>query len=109
MRNVSEEICRENQNTRFKLNNLFLVENRSVSEITWKNVAEPDWLQITIWRVRIACWISKSTNKFRICNTYCFCTAKMFARTRLTVRHTYIDCRIIYLPQSVDSFHKYAG
>ena len=28
----------------------------------WKNIVEPDRPQITIWRMRIACWISKATD-----------------------------------------------
>ena len=28
----------------------------------WKDIVEPDRLQITIWRMRIACWIPKSAN-----------------------------------------------
>ena len=27
-----------------------------------KNMAEQDRLQITIWRMRIACWITKATD-----------------------------------------------
>jgi hypothetical protein len=28
----------------------------------WKNTVEPDRPQMTIWRMRIACWIPKATN-----------------------------------------------
>ena len=35
-------ICRENQNIHFVLNILFFFENRSVNEIIWKNVIEPN-------------------------------------------------------------------
>jgi hypothetical protein len=28
----------------------------------WKNTAEPDRLQVKIWRMRIACWIPKATD-----------------------------------------------
>ena len=31
-------------------------------EIMWKNTLEPERPQITIWRMRIACWIPKATN-----------------------------------------------
>jgi len=27
----------------------------------WKNAAEPDGPQMTVWRMRIACWIPKAT------------------------------------------------
>ena len=28
----------------------------------WKNIVQPDRPQMTIWRMRIACWIPKATN-----------------------------------------------
>jgi hypothetical protein len=37
-------------------------EVRAVCEIMWKNVIEPVRPQITIWRMRIACCITKATN-----------------------------------------------
>jgi hypothetical protein len=40
----------------------FFPENRAVSEIMWKTAAEWDRLQITIWRMRVACWITKVTD-----------------------------------------------
>ena len=41
---------------------IFLFENRAVYEIMWINIAQPDRPQMTIWRMRIACWIPKATN-----------------------------------------------
>jgi len=32
------------------------------SEMIWKNVVELDRPQMTIWRMRIACWMPKTTN-----------------------------------------------
>ena len=60
MRNVSDESCRENQNT-FCVK-YFFFENRTVYEIMWKNIAEPGRPQMTIWRMRIAYWITRATN-----------------------------------------------
>ena len=40
----------------------FLSENPAVYEIMWKNIVELDRPQMTIWRMRIACWIPKATN-----------------------------------------------
>jgi len=40
----------------------FFSENRAVYEIMWKNTVDPDRRQMTIWRMRIACWITKATN-----------------------------------------------
>ena len=33
----------------------------------WKNIVEPAWLQMAMWRVRIACWILKATNTHSEC------------------------------------------
>jgi len=35
-------------------------ESCAVYEIIWKNMIEPDRPQITIWRMRFACWITKA-------------------------------------------------
>jgi hypothetical protein len=51
---------RQNQNTHSILNNFFF-QNRAVYKIMWKNIAQPDSPQMTIWRMRIACWIPKVT------------------------------------------------
>jgi len=42
--------------------NLFFFENRAVYEIMWKNIVERGRLQMTIWRTRIVCWITKATH-----------------------------------------------
>jgi hypothetical protein len=67
MRNVSNKRCRENQNTNFMLNYYFFFFFY-VNEIMWKNIVESQKTHITIWHMRIACWITKNTNAFRTCN-----------------------------------------
>jgi len=44
------------------------------------NIVEPDRPLMTIWRMRIACSIQTHTQ-----NTYCFSTAAVVVRTRLSV------------------------
>jgi len=61
MRNVSDNSSRGNRNTHFMFHNCFF-ENRAVYEIMWKNNVDPDRPQITIWPMRIACWITNATN-----------------------------------------------
>ena len=61
MRNVSDENCRKNQNTRFVFNS-FAFENGAIYEIIRKNILDPDRPQVTIRRMRITCWIPKATN-----------------------------------------------
>jgi hypothetical protein len=45
------------------LNNLYF-ENRAVYEIMWKNIVDPGREHMTIWRMRMAYWISKATNTY---------------------------------------------
>jgi hypothetical protein len=40
----------------------FLFENRALYEIMWKNIVQPDRLQMTVWRMCLAYWILKATN-----------------------------------------------
>jgi len=35
---------------------------RAIYGIMWNNIVEPDMLQIIIWHMHIACWITKCTN-----------------------------------------------
>jgi len=48
MRNFSNRVCRENQNTQFMFRNFFFPENGAVYEIMWKRTVEPDAPQTTI-------------------------------------------------------------
>ena len=43
-------------------------ENLSVYEIVWKNIVESGRPQMTIRRMRLACWIPRVANTLRICN-----------------------------------------
>ena len=59
IRNISDKLCRERQNTHFMFNNFFFL-NRAVYEIMWKNIVQPDRSQTM--RTRIAWWMIKATN-----------------------------------------------
>ena len=43
-------------------NNFLFFANPAVCEIMWKNNVELRRLQMTIWRMRIACWMPKISN-----------------------------------------------
>jgi len=45
------------------LYSILFSENRAVYEKMWQNEVERGWLQMTIWRMRIACWIPKATSE----------------------------------------------
>ena len=61
IKNIPDKSCTENQHIDF-IFNTFSSENRAVYEIMWKNIVQPDRPQTTIWRMRYAYWIPKSTN-----------------------------------------------
>jgi hypothetical protein len=61
MRNFSDKIDIENQNTHFIFNKFFS-ENCAVYEIMWKNMVQPEKPQKRIWRMHTACWITKATD-----------------------------------------------
>ena len=50
-----------------------------------ENMVESGRPQMTIWHMRIACWVTKATETLKICNTYCFSTTTMVKRTRFIV------------------------
>jgi hypothetical protein len=61
-----------------------------------KNIAGPDTPHMTLWRMRMACWVPKVTTRtLGIRTTYCFSTATMVARTLLIVT-LYVHCLSFY-------------
>jgi hypothetical protein len=83
MKNVSDNSCKENPNTRVTFNNFFFSKIEPFMRQCVKNVVQRNKTQMIIRRMRIACWIPEATNT--ICNNYCFSTAKMVARRRLNI------------------------
>jgi len=73
------------------------LENRAVYEIMWENISEPDRPKMTIWRMRIACWITKATEI--IFYTYCFSTTTVVTRTRLNLMLCVKYTACLVLPQ----------
>jgi hypothetical protein len=105
MRNVSHKSCRKNPNTHVMLNNFLRISCR-----LWDNVEKYCRTgQVTDDEMAHAhCmpdnWVYKHTLK--ICNTYCFCTGTIVARTRLSV--TFIPTLSLLFCNDVDSsaWHK---
>ena len=56
------QICTESQNTH--LCSITFFEDHVVYRIMWKNTVESGRRHMTIWRIRIACWIPKATNTY---------------------------------------------
>ena len=91
MRNVSDKSWRENQNTRSVFSNSPPPENRSVFEVTWKNIVEPERPRMKIWSMRFAEHLRLQTHTLKICNTYCFSTVTVVTPTLLSGT-LYIHC-----------------
>ena len=100
--NVVEEI-----ETRLLCAVTFL-ENRAVYEIMWKNTVDPGRPQMTIWRKRIACRITKATRARAHTHTHTLSLSLAHARTHtrararthslsLSVTHTHTHTHTQYL------------
>jgi hypothetical protein len=57
----------------------------------WENILEPVVPHMTIWRMRVACWINKAENTVCLYNTYYFSPATIAARKRINVTF-YVRC-----------------
>jgi len=91
VRNVSDEICTENPNTHFMLNNCFF-EN----EVTLKNILEPDRPQMTMRRMHIACWIIGVANTHPECVLLIAFPLTQWYHERASVLHyAYIGCLVL--------------
>ena len=98
MRNVSDKSCRGNQNTHFVLNSFFFLENRAIYEIMWENILGLGRLQMTIRRMRIACWITKATNTHSECVTLiAFPLQKMLQERASMLCYRYSACPVTQL------------
>ena len=68
-----------------------------VYEIMWKNMVEPDRPQMTIWRMRIACWIIKGTDTHTEYVIFTAFPVQQWLKQRVSVlRYTYNDCLVCY-------------
>jgi hypothetical protein len=63
MRNVSEKVA-EKIKTHVLCPVTFFFENLAIYEIMWKHFVMPDRPQMTMWRMRVACWIPRTTSTY---------------------------------------------
>ena len=71
-------------------------ENRTVYEIMWKNFVDQSKPQMTIWRMRIACWIPKTTNTHRGCVILITFPLQQWLHERTSLLGcTYISCLVV--------------
>jgi len=80
--------------THFMFNKFFF--NCALNEIMWKNTVEPEMSQMTIWRMRIACWIPKATNTHSEYVILIAFPLQQRLHERVSIlRYTYIDCLVV--------------
>ena len=100
MRNLLDKTYSENHNTHFMFNNFFFLPvNRAIYGIMWENIVDPGKPQVTkkCGACALACRITKATDThFMIFNTFCFSTATMVTRTRLSILVRCLSC--VFLP-----------
>ena len=106
MRNVLDKRCRENENTHFIFSNVFRKWHRLWDNVEKYSVDRGARNDVTTWRIRVACWISKSIRTYSHARvhapvyphartrkhahtdqyvTHCLSTATMVSWTRLIV------------------------
>ena len=100
MQNVSDESCAENQNTHFVFDNIFFSRKscRLWDIVEIYRITEPERPQMTTWRMRIACWVSKPTNTHSEYVTLTAFPLQQWLHERSSMlRYTYIVCVVIIL------------
>ena len=98
MKNISDNFW-ETQNTFSFKQFFFFFENVSVHEIMWKIIVERGRPQMTMWRMRIACWIPKATNTHsQYVIIIAFPLQQWFHEIFSMLRYTYIAaCLVTFL------------
>ena len=107
LRNVSDKICRENQNTQFMLKNFFLKNCHLWSNVKKCSRARQATDCDTVHALYMLDVIGYR-HKLRIWNTYCFSTGTMVMRMLLKCCvFKYVDC-LVYDWETISS-HKYVN
>ena len=74
----------------------FFFENLAVYDIMWKNIVKSDRPQMTVWHVRIACWIPKATNTHSEYVVLIALPLQQWLHERASVvRYTHIACLVL--------------
>ena len=79
----------------------------------WKNIVQPDRPQMTIWRMRIACWIPKARNMHSQCVIFIPYPLQQWLREEALLLHyttlsVLLFCNFIYAYYGVKQGHDVA-
>ena len=92
--------------THFVFSNFLFFENRTVYEIMWKNIVEPGWPQMTVWRMRIACWIPQATNTHtEYVNPIAHPLQQWLQERAVVLRYMCIACLVNVKPHGTYNYH----
>jgi hypothetical protein len=73
----------------------FFSENSAAYKTIWKSNVQPDRPQMTIWRMRIACWKPKATNTHtEYVILIAFPLQQWLHKRASMLRYTYIECHV---------------
>ena len=86
------------------------IYDMEVNEIMWKNMVQPNRPQMTIRRMRIACWITKATDTHTEYVIFIAFPVEQWLRVRVSVlRYTYNDSLACYYNEKPFYGHKKHG
>ena len=91
-KNVSDKSYIGNHNTHFVCNNVFRTQCRLRNYL--ENMEQPGRPEMTIWYMRIACWIPTATDTIKI-NIYCFPLQQQLHVRASMLRFMYSACLVI--------------
>ena len=81
-------------------------ENLAVYQIMWESKTAPYRSQITIWFMRIACWITKATDtKSEYILIIVFPLQQLFRERASILRNVYIACLFLVLSNPTQTNH----
>ena len=78
--------------------------NRSVYEIMWKNMVQPDRQQVATWRMHIACWVPKATDTLSEYIILIAFPLQQWLRERASVLRTRTFILLFFILQSLCIF-----
>jgi hypothetical protein len=85
---------------------MFFSENHAVYEIIWKYTIQRGRAQMTIRRMRIACWMHKATDTHSDCVILIVFPLQQWFHLRSSIlRYTYVACLCIFACLFLDLFH----
>jgi hypothetical protein len=88
------KVVEKNQNTHFVFSNV-LPKFVPFFKIMWKNIVDPDRPQMTMWRVRISCWMPKATDRHsEYVIVIAFPLQQWLHEHAWILRYTYIACLV---------------